>query len=423
MSDEPTKREIKSFWWAPDRADVRWFGTLTLESGETPSLELIVERGDPFTDRRPLGPVIHGKDEHGKPITLIFVGSCGETMSGAVLKRTFSAGYALLGIALPCANSFVAHSLRFQVQHLYGWLGRSGFDPKVAESAGTFAVRYQRPEDEWFSITSDLELGVHGTYKTHNGFQERRIQEDAALTFRSKAGLSLTRCNKPVGSVRALLHLASLKKAYPVWMTVYQNGHGYKLGDRWIDHDIEIWSSVLREGKSEPPIPDSWVFRFADVRTDFAGFVRKWLDYTENIAEALGCYSSTIYHPLTEELAHLSLAQALEAYHGIRFSSHHKHEFQRKIKELGDLHAASLRGLVDDVGDFAERVLCTRNYYTHHNPKWLATGKVAEKAELWRMNEKLKLLFQMCVLTDLGIPADRFNRLRRQLATEIMDYA
>jgi hypothetical protein len=67
-------------------------------------------------------------------------------------------------------------------------------------------------------------------------------------------------------------------------------------------------------------------------------------------------------------------------------------------------------------------VLCTRNHYTHHNPKWKATGKVAERAELVRLNEKLRLLFQMCVLTDLQIPDDRFPRLRRQLATEIIDY-
>jgi hypothetical protein len=268
-----------------------------------------------------------------------------------------------------------------------------------------------------------LELALHGTVQAGGGFQERRIREDAALTFRSKAGFSLGRCNELVGAVRLLVHLAVLKKVYPVWMTAYQNGHGYKLGDQWIDQEIGIWSSILREAKSEPPIPDHWVFRFDDVRGDFAGFVRKWLDYTEKFAEALNCYSSTIYHSLTNELAHLSLTQALEAYHGTRFSSHHKHEFQAKIEELGDLHAASLRGLVDDVGDFAERVLCTRNHYTHHNPKWSATGKVAEKADLWRMNEKLKLLFQMCVLSDLGIPADRFNRLRRQLATEVMDYA
>ena len=405
-SDETTKREIKSFWWAPDHEDDRWFGTLTLEPGETPHLELIVERLGPVTDRRPLGSVIHGKDEHGKPITLLFAGSSGESISGAVMKRTCIAGYAMLGIALPCANSFVAHSLRFQVQHLYGWLGISGFDRDQPNTLQDHVVRYHHPDDQWFTISPELELALHGPVQAGDGFQERRIREDAALTFRSKAGFSLGRCNELVGAVRLLLHLAVLKKVYPVWMTAYQNGHGYKLGDQWIDQDIGIWSSILREAKSEPPIPGHWVFRFDDVRSDFAGFVRKWLDYTEKFAEALNCYSSTIYHSLTNELAHLSLTQALEAYHGIQFSSHHKHTFKAKIKELCDMHAASLRGVVDNVGEFAERVLCTRNYYTHHNPKCLGTGKVAERGELFRMNEKLKLLFR-CACS--AIWASRLN--------------
>ena len=317
----------------------------------------------------------------------------------------------------------MAHSLRFQVQHLYGWLGRSGFERNEAERAETFSVRYCQPEDEWFSITPDLELGLHGTFETHDGFQERRIREDAAFTFRTKAGFSLGRCNELVSAVRLLLHLAVLKKVYPVWMTAYQNGHGYKLGDQWIDQDIEIWGSFLREAESEPPIPEWWVFRFEDVNRDFAGFIRDWLAYTDKFSEALGCYCSTIYHRLTEALEHLSLTQALEAFHSIKFQSHQGKDFKAKIEELAGAHAASLRGLVDDVPAFAEAVQATRNYYTHHNPYWLTTGKVAEKAALWRLNEKLKLLFQMCVLTDLGIPADRFNRLRRQLATEIMDYA
>jgi hypothetical protein len=52
----------------------------------------------------------------------------------------------------------------------------------------------------------------------------------------------------------------------------------------------------------------------------------------------------------------------------------------------------------------------------------MQTGNVAERADLIRLNEKLRLIFQMCVLTDLGIPAARFNRLRRQLASEIIEY-
>jgi hypothetical protein len=48
---------------------------------------------------------------------------------------------------------------------------------------------------------------------------------------------------------------------------------------------------------------------------------------------------------------------------------------------------------------------------------------VAERTDLFRLNEKLQMLFQMCVLTDLAVLADRFNRLRRQFATEIINYA
>jgi hypothetical protein len=418
-----TMLQIKSFWWAPTHPQTRWFGTLTLEADKTPKLELFVEREDSADNARPLGRVVHGKDEHGVPITLLFAGSSGDSTTGAVLKRTIHAGYALLGIALPDADSFGANSLRFQVQHLHGWLGRSGFERNADETNYAFVVKFRHQADEWFSITPDLELAIHNTYETNNGFQEQSIREDAALTFRSKGCFSPARCNELIGAMRMLLHFASLKRVFPVWVTAYKNGHGHNRGDKWIDQDIDIRSSILREPKSELPFPDLWIFRFDDVRNDFSGFVRKWLEYTQKFTEPLGCYFSTIYHSLTAELAHLSLTQALEAYHGTRFASHHKHEFQQKIEELGNLHAAALKGLVDDVREFAERVLCTRNHYTHHNPKWIATGKVAERAELIRLNEKLRLLFQMCVLTDLGIPSDRFPRLRRQLASEIIDYA
>jgi hypothetical protein len=46
----------------------------------------------------------------------------------------------------------------------------------------------------------------------------------------------------------------------------------------------------------------------------------------------------------------------------------------------------------------------------------------AVEGKLIQLNEKLTLIFQMCVLTEMGIPAERFIRLRRQLATVIIDY-
>lgn len=360
-------------------------------------------------------------DEHGKSITLLFTGSGRQTISGAVATRTCSAGYALIGISLPNSDSFVAHSLRFQLQQLYGWLGRSGYGT-TNDTAATFTVQYRQPGDETFTITPDLDLIIHSTYSAKNSFQERNIKEDAALTFRSKSGLSLANCQKLVGSMRMLLHFAVLKRIYPTWMTAYQNGHGYEILGRWIDQDIELVSSILQEAESEYPIADRWLFRFEDVRQNFAGFIRDWLAYEEKFSEALGCYASTVYHSFPSEMTLLTLTQALDAYHGIKFESHHIQDFKLKLQETLAHHADNLKGLVDDLPDFTDRVHATRNFYTHHNPKWDKDGKVAKRSDLIRMNERLKLLFQMCVLTDLGISKDRFVRLRRQIATQIIEY-
>lgn len=382
-----------------------------------------MERSNTSADVQSLGRVIHGHDEHGKPITLLFASSANYSVCGAVVKRTIHAGYALLGIALSDAGSFLAHSLRFQTQHLYGWLGKSGFDRKERLTLDAYSVQYAHPPDEWFTITPDLELGIHGTYETGGDWQERRIREDAALTFRSKAGMSLARCNEMIHAVRLLLHLASLKKVFPVWITAYQNGHGYRQGEQWVEQDIEIDNSSLQEPKSESPIAHHWIFRFEDVCANFAGFMGKWIEYQEKYAEPLGCYSSTIYNCLTSELKHLSLTQALEAYHGARFQSHAERGLEAKLKKLATPYGPSLAGLVDNVEEFAKAAATTRHYYAHHNPNDLATGLVAKGANLIRLNEKLQLLFQMCVLSDLGIPEERFKRLHRQLATEIIEYA
>jgi hypothetical protein len=90
-------RQIQSFWWIPDQPEKRWFGTLTLGPDQWPELELVIERQSPTDGRFPLGRVIHGKDEHGHPITLLHAGSGGSTVSGAVIKQRVHAGFALLG--------------------------------------------------------------------------------------------------------------------------------------------------------------------------------------------------------------------------------------------------------------------------------------------------------------------------------------
>ncbi|MEI7901780.1 MAG: HEPN domain-containing protein [bacterium] len=116
------------------------------------------------------------------------------------------------------------------------------------------------------------------------------------------------------------------------------------------------------------------------------------------------------------------LAQALDAYHGVRFNSHKDRDFQKKIAYLLKLNDGVMSGLVSDIAVFAEQVLATRNYYTHHNPKCLLDGKVAQGRDLMRMNEKLRILLQSCVICDIGLPVERCAVLRHQIASEIVMY-
>lgn len=416
------KREIKGFWWTPDKPEYRVFGILTLELGEGAQLVTFAEGGFTAEAFDPNNQVIHGQDEHAKPVTLLFVMPPRPTISGGLMQRSFHVGYVVFGIALPDSSSFIAHELQLWIQHFHGWAGTTGFvdDSELKEET---TIRYRHPDEVYYRISDDLEVGIGVSMHAQHGLWDRGIKENAWISFRSKAGFSFHRSFKLLDAVRLLLHFAILKPVYPVEISVEKEGHGYSLGDRWIKQTISLWGSILREPKSEYPFDAArWVFQLKDFGNAFSTRFTDWLDYVERYHEALGCYSSTIYHSLTHELTHLSLTQALDAYHGQKHQSHKNQDFKAKIQELATPHTTSLAGLVDDVPAFVEQVQATRNFYTHHNPKWKATGKVAEKADLYRLNEKLRLLFQMCVLTDIKIPADRFSRLRHQLATHIIDF-
>jgi len=92
------------------------------------------------------------------------------------------------------------------------------------------------------------------------------------------------------------------------------------------------------------------------------------------------------------------------------------------IEDLAQLHANELKGLISNAEEFSKVVRDNRHYCTHHNPGDLKAGHIVRGGELLRLNEKLKLLFQMCMLAEMGIPRERFTRLQRQLASVIVEY-
>lgn len=413
------KQDITGFWWFPDSPGERWAGTLTVAPKTGPRLELTIPKAFWGFENRPRPAVIQGHDTGGTPITLLFPGYAGGPSGMAISQPSFSAGFAIHGIHIASPTDFQINSLTVMMQHLHAWSELSGIQRTPAEPIDEIAIRYRPPDAITYTIGGTLDVEFFVSHSTHNGFQEQSIAEETSITFKSATGLSLQECLRLMNSIRQLLHFATLERVYPTEMSAWKTGYGIEHEGRIIEKEIKLYNSINHSPAKSEFQRERWLFRFSDLRQDFANVFSKWLAYIETYREAVDCYSATVYHRFPSEMEFLCLAQALEAYDGIRRG---RQIFIDRIQTLTTSCLPYLKGLVTDAQDFSKTVRDNRNYFTHHDPNIKQAGRVLSGAELIRMNEKLKIIFQICVLSDLGIPADRFGRLRKNLASEIVEY-
>lgn len=416
-------RTIEGVWWLPEKPEERWIGLLRIEEGIAPTLSLTIPKDRLFVmlETRARPNAFFGYEASGTPFSLFHPSQIQIQHANALTKVTYSAGHVVRGLETANQNDVKISALVLRLQYLYQWAGQTGFIPSQ-ETGTDVVVRHRLPEKMTFRVEDDLEIQMTHSCGVSHRLQCRELSEDTEIRFVSRKGLSLAERRHLRSAVRGLLHFASLRKVYPIeerGTLLPQND--VSMGDANCV-SVDFYSSLLRR-PIEEHVPDhEWIFRLSDLRLEFGDFFRNFSSVLNRYDEALSSYFSTIYHALPPVLAHLSLTQALEGFHGIKFQSHKTQDFKQKIESLTGTFAPFLTGLITSITDFAEAVRDNRNYYTHHNPKWLVGNRVVRDAELFRLNEKLKLVFQMCVLTELGIPADRFSRLRLQLADAVIDY-
>lgn len=420
MSDD---RIVKGFWWHPNTPDERWFGVLEQKAGGSIGLTCHTETN--AFDSLAESPVaaIHGRGEKGQPMTLLVVSKTRTTTSNGMTTLHLHPGCVLEGVHVDDKDSFSVLTLALRIQHLSGWLGTTGFNPMVDDNASrTMTISYTHPKCVNHEINDHTGVAFSLQTMRRSAAQKRSITEETIVSFSGKSGLTFTECKEMTNAMRSLLHFAVLKPVYTVGMS-FQGLVGHEQPDDHPPLEVTVWSGDFHGPETELPVDGLWVFRYSDVADDFGTFFSNWMGYRAKYAEAMECYTTTIYHSLPTPVKHLCLTQALDAYHGVRFGSHGKRDFKKKLEELCGQHQNALSGLVTDVPSFAGQVRDTRDYLTHHNPDDLAKREVVQgSADLIRLNEKLTILFQSCVLTDNGIPSERLVRLRRRIANDIIEY-
>ena len=408
-------RTIAGIWWLPDDPEQRWIGNLKLAPDRSPELRLTVESSSSSNSVQ-YPDVLHGCDRHGKPITLFHLGRHNCSSASAITKLKYSAGYALPGVKLARRDELRAGVLRFHMQHLFEWMARSAFqNDTVGWLEGT--IKYVCPQPISVSAGTDLTVKIVSTSGAWSKLRKRGVTEDAYVEFSSEKKFGFNECEEFVTAFRHLLHFASLEAVYPTRITCSKFDDPKTLGGK----EAEIVSSVYREEIESEFQSAWWIFQLPDVQANLSVFLENWLAAVKKYEEALGCYFTTVYFSLPDSIQHICLTQALLAFHGIKNQALGAYGFEKHIKSLAETYGPALPSLFDDPAGLAKLTTVTRHYYTHFNPKDLAGGAATGTA-LFHLNEKLKLLFQMCILTEMGIPSARFARLQRQLATHVVTY-
>lgn len=91
----------------------------------------------------------------------------------------------------------------------------------------------------------------------------------------------------------------------------------------------------------------------------------------------------------------------------------HEPSLRRRLMEIFDRHS---EGVASAVGDsrkdrkaFIHKVWLNRNYRTHHDKD--LESQAVRGEDLYRLNQKLKLLLEVCLMGEIGFEPDKVREL------------
>ena len=186
-------------------------------------------------------------------------------------------------------------------------------------------------------------------------------------------------------------------------------------------------------------IPSQMLFTFQDISDRPEKFLRNWFDKASLLEPVYDLYYGIVYYPPTnQENIFLNLIQAIESFHRRIFKGEYipKKDYEDKVYDIlvkaipalegQDLKESlesklrygnefSLRtrlrdilkryneimpGFIPDKKDFINKVVDTRNYYTHYDED--LKGRAVSDESLYYLTQRLRRLLEICLLRELG---------------------
>lgn len=429
------------FFFTPQSPEKRYPGTLTISDGGRIELEITADE-PAFTsyDEMMIGRLI-GQVEGGyvtlegceyRTMNLSFAGMTG--------KSLITARLVFVGLGLPESAKFT--SLRFCVDGLNEWLGRSAFEVGIGQSFEDWTVTMKRPEPVQCTLPDDtmleidIEVKLPGAikYPTLELYQQAFIQitpaEPQPFEFYQKLSHRITRFFSFAIGRPVAIHSLKAKIDDPEISDVH----------KW----LELYFQSLNNSAKQSLSSRDMLLGYSSIALRFGDLLSTWLNEYENLMPALHHYFSV----QDESLAYLdtkfiAMAQALEAFHRRTSGSGRwpKDEYKAKVAAIIEgcpeedrqwlqqklnfgneiTLAERLHQLIDrfagvfggetPIDLIVRDTVRTRNYHAHYDPQGAA--KALKGGALISLTFRLRVLFALCLLIRLGLTEEEAIDLAR----------
>lgn len=460
------EKEFEGHWWLPDNPDSKVGGVATFSPNEGVLLNLfssLIEDQEYLGGESVFEPdFIHGITTDGEKITLknCIRENYSTTYSDGV--RVSNSNYQAISLLLGDHFTGEIRFDRFRTQFplLTEWSGVSGisYSGSVLEegkaSAGeTFEMIYEFPESitaELDDLTLELVFNADFNMSRVGGASiNEQVYFDVQL---DKEEISYEKVVDNAATLQDFITLATGKEVQIsklIGLSERSGGPGY--------NDIEIFFST----NSDLKLPDSLHpmkanFVLADIADEFSEVMGNWFSRYRSLKPVYNLYFSVQYNSeMYAQNQFLSLTQAIETYHRREFGGQYlpddefeevyedlcnnipdqvdtdfrdhlkdgtfkyanEYSLRKRLSELVSEHEDVLRELPLDIESSVNKIVNTRNYFTHYDED---IPNRADADELRPLILQVRSILETVLLSDLGIPEDQIvERLQKRYSERV----
>jgi hypothetical protein len=435
-----TQKNKPGMFWIPGEEGKRFRGVLRLKAGKSAILETSAfhdentnhaHADDPDASNGksvrlsgksmfqamdiPSRKLIHGIDQHGKPLTLIncYASCTGSTM--AMASHRYSCQFAIFGLHLQ-HDDLHCHGIRLHLDHLDDWFGRRLFqhqsEVEETDSGGAKITKIAIPVPQ--DLTTPLYLPGYSKSEFFSSWTMSPGDTEFKLTSRSYLDLYFAEPKEWDGVLHEvhrwqwLLSLATRRPVDVREFALFRSDVRHTHEESGMD-PCYVWMKRKHSRKAPDYKRRGYDFHFTykDVTANLPELIGKWHGIQKPWAAVLHRFFAISHRRglwLNEEF--LFLAQAVESLHRARTGdTDTKGVVERAAKNAYLNSPEELRQLLGDRGLFVRQFRKTRNYWSHYGePTPESDPEVLGDLDLYDFNQKLRWIVEYAILRELGVP-------------------